>query len=127
MGMDVTFGVNNEKRPLFRVSGKTTNNKNIPHFNAFIPSQQRFTFDWLIMDALPLLLNRNALKDTSIILTDQDAQLVGSLLTNLNMSANCIYGNARNRLCKWHKVSLSCALSAYWRVVDLIVYHNPPG
>jgi len=104
LGMDVTFGVSAEQRPLFRVSGKTSNNKNIPHFNAFIPSQQRFTFDWLIMDGLPDLLDKNALKKTSIILTDQDAQLVGSLLQNLNMSANCTYGNARNRLCKWHKV-----------------------
>ncbi len=41
LGMDVTYGTNNERRPLFRVIGKNARNKNFPIADAFIPSQQR--------------------------------------------------------------------------------------
>jgi hypothetical protein len=103
LGCDVTFGTNAEKRPLFRASGKTMDNKNIPHVNAFVPSQQRWVFDWIFEDGLPSILDEAALKKTCIILTDQDHQLVGALLTKLR--DNGTYGHAMNRLCKWHKIS----------------------
>ena len=103
LGCDVTFGTNAEKRPLFRASGKTMNNKNIPHINAFIPSEQRWIFDWIFEDAIPSILDEEDLRKTSIILSDQDHQLVGALLTKLRDKGT--YGNALNRLCKWHKMS----------------------
>lgn len=37
LGMDSTFGTNNEKRPLFRVTGRATSGKNIPILNAYFP------------------------------------------------------------------------------------------
>lgn len=107
LGLDVTFGTNAEKRPLFRASGKTSNNKNVPHVNSFIPSQQRWVFEWILKDALPSILDANALKKTCIIMTDQDEQLVGTLLYELRLGNSMIYGEARNRLCKWHKVSIT--------------------
>lgn len=106
LGCDVTFGTNAEKRPLFRASGKTMDNKNIPHVNAFVPSQQRWVFDWIFEDGLPSILDEAALTKTCIILTDQDHQLVGALLTKLRDSGNSTYGHAMNRLCKWHKMSI---------------------
>ncbi len=113
LGLDVTFGTNAEKRPLFRASGKTSNNKNVPHVNSFIPSQQRWVFEWILKDALPSTLDANALKKTCIITTDQDEQLVGTLLHELRLGKNMIYGEARNRLCKWHKVSITYHLLEY--------------
>ena len=104
LGCDVTFGTNAEKRPLFRASGKTMDNKNIPHINAFVPSQQRWVFDWIFEDGIPSILDEEDLRKTSIILTDQDHQLVGALLTKLRDKG--IYGDALNRLCKWHKMSI---------------------
>ena len=106
LGFDVAFGTNAEKQPLFRASGKTSGNRNIPHVNAFIPSQQRWVFEWCLKDGLPLILDIKALKKTCIIMTDQDEQLVGTLLYELKLNTSAIYGMARNRLCKWHKVSL---------------------
>ena len=108
LGCDVTFGTNAEKRPLFRASGKTMDNKNIPHVNAFAPSQQRWVFDWIFEDGLPSILDEAALMKTCIILTDQDHQLVGALLTKLR--DNGTYGHALNRLCKWHKISIQTSL-----------------
>jgi hypothetical protein len=104
LGLDVTFGTNAEKRPLFRASGKTSNNNNIPHVNAFIPSQQRWVFGWCIRDGLSSILHAEALLKTCIIMTDQDEQLVSTLLFELKLASSCIFGVARNRLCKWHKV-----------------------
>jgi hypothetical protein len=46
LGEDVVFGTNQEKRPLMRGTGKSAENKNLPLFNAFLPSQQRWVFDW---------------------------------------------------------------------------------
>jgi hypothetical protein len=83
LGCDVTFGTNAEKRPLFRASGKTSDNKNIPHINAFVPSQQRWVFEWIFEDGFPSILDRTALSKTCMILTDQDTQLVGTLLAKL--------------------------------------------
>jgi hypothetical protein len=105
LGCDVTFGTNAEKRPLFRASGKTSDNKNIPHINAFVPSQQRWVFEWIFEDGLPSILDGTALSKTCLILTDQDAQLVGTLLNKLRDSGRiCTYGSALNRLCSWHKI-----------------------
>lgn len=105
LGCDVTFGTNAEKRPLFRASGKTPDNKNIPHINAFVPSQQRWVFEWIFEDGLSSILDGTALSETCMILTDQDAQLVGTLLNKLRESDRiCAYGLALNRLCSWHKI-----------------------
>lgn len=108
LGCDVTFGTNAEKRPLFRASCKTMDNKNIPNINAFVPSQQRWVFDWLFEDGLPTILDADALQKTSMIITDQDNQLVGTLLTSLRRvcGGKGSYGHALNRLCKWHKMSI---------------------
>lgn len=85
LGLDVTFGTNKEKRPLLRGSGKTSNNKNIPHVNAFIPSQQRWVFEWCVKDGIPAILDADALRKTCIIMSDQDEQLVGTLLVELRL------------------------------------------
>ena len=36
LGVDVTFGTNNEKRPLCRIVGKTSSNRNFPIINSFV-------------------------------------------------------------------------------------------
>ena len=49
LGMDVTYGTNNERRPLFRVIGKNARNKNFPIADAFIPSQQRYVLSSVVL------------------------------------------------------------------------------
>ena len=77
LGFDVVFGTNAEKRPQMRGTGKTSSNKNIPIVEALLPSQQKYIFDWFINDAVPTLLDRDALRNTKIIITDQDRELMG--------------------------------------------------
>ena len=105
LGVNITFGTNNEKRPLLRVIGKNARNKNLPFIDAFLPSMQRYVFSWFFREAVPYLLDNEALLDTSLILTDQDIHMLEALYPIIN-AIDSKYGNAVHRLCKWHKVSL---------------------
>ena len=104
LGLDVVFGTNAEKRPQMRGTGKTASNKNLPLIDALLPSQQKWIFDWFINDALPSLLDRDALLQTKIILTDQDKELMGVIDSALK-NKDKVYGGAVRRICKWHKVN----------------------
>jgi hypothetical protein len=55
-------------------------------------------------DALPSLLDPEALKLTDIILSDQDPQLCGSI-DKVIISRDKLYGDAMRRECIWHKVT----------------------
>ena len=54
-------------------------------------------------DAIPSLFNREALKLTTIILSDQDKKLCDAIDKAI-VSQDRIYGHAKHRGCKWHKV-----------------------
>jgi hypothetical protein len=103
LGVDVTYGDNNEKRPHIRVIGKNQRNKNIPLVDGFMPSQQEYVFSWFFEDAIPALLDRQALSKTQIVITDQ-CPIMCPTLTNPLYRLK-LYGNAIHRICKWHKVS----------------------
>lgn len=107
LGFDVKFGTNNEKRPLCRVVGRNTNNKNLPIMNCFLPSQQRYVFAWIFEEAVPYLLDREALLKTSIMPTDEDPHECAALSVALDLEDSPYGERARHRLCKWHKVCLA--------------------
>ena len=113
-GWDVTFGTNAEKRPLGCMAHKTANNNIFPGVQAFLPSQTGWVFDWIKSKAVPQLLCNNALGKTFLELTDKDRQYI---YVGRNVHSNTSdnpYGNAKIRLCKWHKVSPDC--SSYYCV-----------
>ena len=102
LGVDVTYGKNNEERPQFCVIGKNARNRNIPIVDAFLPYQQHYAFRWLFKNTLPRLLDKFAISCTQIIMTDQDLHTIEGLSHPLNDL--CLYGSTLHRLCKWHKV-----------------------
>jgi MULE transposase domain len=102
MGFDVTFGTNKEKRPLARGTIKNNRNKNIPFFNAFLPSCAAWVFNWIFHDAMPKLLSQDSLNKLHLILVDDDHHCNSQIDMARNMN---ILPNAHYRLCKWHKVS----------------------
>jgi len=106
LGADVTFGDNNEKRPHIRLFCKSQRNNSLPLVDAFLPSQQGYVFSWFFEEAIPALLDTEALLKTQIILTDQ-CPIMCPTLTN-PMSVLKLYGNAIHRICKWHKVGVMC-------------------
>ena len=106
LGADVTFGDNNEKRPHIRLFCKSQRNNSLPLVDAFLPSQQGYVFSWFFEEAIPALLDTEALLKTQIILTDQ-CPIMCPTLTN-PISVLKLYGKAIHRICKWHKVCVMC-------------------
>lgn len=106
LGFDVKHGTNNERRPLFRLVGKTANNKNVPFMNVYLPSEMRFSFDWALNECTRQCLDNSSLSKTSLLTHDEDNQELNALHAIL-LSDDCIYGrDAKSRLCAWHKVRL---------------------
>jgi MULE transposase domain len=101
MGFDVTFGVNKEKRPMARGTIKSTRDKNVPFFNALLPSTASWVFHWIFHDALPRLLPKESLDKLSLILVDDDCHCNSQIDSARLMKR---IPNAHYRLCKWHKV-----------------------
>ena len=70
--------------------------------DGFLPSQQEYVFYWYFVDALPSILNPDALSKAQVLVTDQCPHMCPALTSALQHYA--IYGVAQRRECKWHKV-----------------------
>jgi hypothetical protein len=104
MGFDITCGTNAEKRPLARGTLTTSNGKNVPFFNAFLPSQCAWVFNWLFMTAFPTLFPSRSCRQTELVVTDQDERCYTQLEAS---KGDCIFSDRMvHRLCKWHKVNI---------------------
>ena len=66
--------------------------------------------DWFIKDALPFLLEEEALAMSAKVISDKDKEFYGAVDTKL-MEPDSEFGEAVHCLCIWHKVKY-----------DLIVY-----
>jgi hypothetical protein len=109
LGQDGTFRTNAEKRALERLVSKSLNNNNLPIVNSFTPSRARWVYDWLWGDAYPYLVDLLSLLLTELILYDQDEQNIGASESQLSMNEEeSKYGDAKRRICKWHKVRTCC-------------------
>jgi MULE transposase domain len=104
MGFDVTFGTNKEKRPMARGTIKNNRNKNIPFFNALLPSCASWVFNWIFHSAMPMLLKKESLNKLHLILVDDDEQCNRQIDSARESK---ILEKAHYRLCKWHKVRTS--------------------
>ena len=102
IGFDVTNGVNQEKRPLGKGTLINASGKNVPFFNAFLPSQCRWVFVWIRNQAIPSLLPKEYLKKTRLVITDEDDNCYDML-----EGAKENFPNHIHRLCKWHNESNS--------------------
>lgn len=108
LGVDVKFRTNNEKRPLLRVVAKTYSRRNLPILNCYLPSEQEWVFQYVISEVFPTLLDNNALKRTSLIITDQDQQEMNAIGNEIGKEHSIFGTGTKHRLCKWHKVRRDC-------------------
>ena len=106
LGYDETFRTNSEKRPCARLCGMSMDNKLLCFVEAFLPSKQKWVFNWLWKVTFPTLLNHPALKNTSIVLVDQDEHSWTAMSVNLE-SQDAVYGYSEGRLCNWQKVRMN--------------------
>lgn len=108
-GLDVTNGTNQEKRPLLRATASTSERKNIPFFNAFLPSQCSWVFKWVLQVAFPKLFNAKTLERVQLIVCDQDQHCYEQIQAAID---GAVFPNALKRLCKWHKINRHFVLEA---------------
>jgi len=100
VGGDVTMQTNREARPLWNLAGKTASNQTFTALNAFLPSQSRWSFDWIYRFALPRLLPVEALARIQIFLTDGDDKEYEPFVQLLHN----LYPQARHGLCMFHLI-----------------------
>jgi MULE transposase domain len=101
MGFDVTNGTNKEKRPMARGTVKNSDNRNVPIFNALLPSISSWVFRWIFHDAIPKLFSKESLSNLRLILVDEDHHCNSQIDSARKLG---ILPNVQYQLCKWHKV-----------------------
>ena len=79
LSVDVTFGVNKERRNLLRVCGIDGNYKVFTAFNCFLPSKQFRAYDWVRRVEFPKLVGMETLKFNSLITSDQESPLYSGI------------------------------------------------
>ena len=98
---DVTFGTNNEGRPM-GVTACPDGDMNIfTPVRAFLPSQCRWVFDWVFRTVFPSLLGREPLKRLQLLLSDGDEKIYNAF----DSVKSELYPRARHGLCLYHLVT----------------------
>ena len=67
---DITNGTNSEKQPFCMVLGCDRDNKYPMFLKCFMPSVQRWIFEWFYHTEMPMLLGRKNLQRVQLFLTD---------------------------------------------------------
>lgn len=79
MAIDLTFGTNVQRRPLFLAAGIDGCNKSFTMFRAFTPSKSFSAMHWIIHRSMPQLMGSDTLRNVSIVSSDQEDSLVGNV------------------------------------------------
>lgn len=106
--VDVTEQTNSEKRPFIMFAGITGNNETFSLCRGFLPSQQRWVFDWFFGTAVPFLIPSVVLNRNRMMLTDGDEKEYNSFLASLDEH----YPNSCHHLCTWHLLDRGLRRSA---------------
>ena len=108
-GTDITNGTNQEKRPLARATAMTTNRKNVPFWNALLPSGGRWVHRWIFQEAFPALFSTATLMKCQLVISDEDVLCYEEFEAAIRAG---VFPNGKHRLCKWHKINRNYAVPA---------------
>ena len=98
---DVTFGTNNEGRPMGVTACPDGNMNVFTPVRAFLPSQCRWVFDWVFRTVFPSLLGREPLKRLQLLLTDGD----NKIYIAFDAVKTELYPQAQHGLCLYYLVT----------------------
>ena len=90
------------ERPLQLLVGIDSNNETFPFAWAFLPSEAKWVFKWVIEGAIPHMLRPESLARVKVVMTDQDGQLVTAVERNVGLGK--VFPGAVHRCCAWHKL-----------------------
>jgi hypothetical protein len=100
--LDVTFGTNNEGRPLAVSASMDAELKTFTPVRAFLPSECQWVFQWLWKTAIPILLGKDNLSRVQLVVSDGDSKIYNAF----NSVQKDIYPAAIHGLCIFHLVTL---------------------
>jgi hypothetical protein len=100
--LDVTFGTNNEGRPLGISASMDAELKTFTPVRAFLPSECQWVFQWLWKTGIPILLGKENLSRVQLVLSDGDSKIYNAF----NSVQKDIYPAAIHGLCIFHLVTL---------------------
>ena len=101
---DTTFGTNNEKKELFTMAFKDGTNKAFNGGRAYIPNAQRWVFELIFRECLPVFWGKEICSKIKLVLTDGCSEEYLSFVNNCGMSNS--FPNAVHGLCYFHLVVL---------------------
>jgi hypothetical protein len=99
---DVTSQTNKEKRPLFLVVGKDSYGKTFTVLRCFMPSEQKWMFQWLWETGIPILVPKSALQRNVLLLTDGDFNEYEPFVN----ARDTLYPHSQHGLCCYHLINL---------------------
>ena len=103
MAVDVTFGVNKERREELIVAGIDGHNKIFTAFYCFMPSKQQVACSWAINEAMPFLLGNETLKFSSCFTSDNELAMTTAMMDlAIKDSSNSAFFNAKRRADFFH-------------------------
>ena len=98
--MDVTYGTNNDCRPLLLTAAFDSDMKSFTPLRAFLLSECRWVFQWIWATAIPTLLGREYISRVQLVLTDGDV----NIYVPFDELKEEFYPNAVHALCMFHKI-----------------------
>ena len=101
IGIDITFGVNKQRRELLVAAGIDGDKKVFTAFRCFIPSKQENTYTWILNEAMSYLLTPKVLMFNACISSDQERALNSAIETSIN-SPGIAFKNSKLRLDCFH-------------------------
>jgi MULE transposase domain. len=99
--VDLTFGVNRQRRSLLVATGIDGHNKSFTGFRCFMPSKTKQAYFWALHNALPLLIGQTSLNLMQCISTDNEEALIQAIDESRH-SPGGIPSNVKHRLDFYH-------------------------
>jgi hypothetical protein len=103
MAVDTTYSTNDEARVLLIICRDDGYNTSHARTSAWMPSEQRWAFDWILSDVIPSLHWPETLKRVKVLFTDQDGQLVLKVAEK-QIQKQSWMKKVTHHLCAWHKL-----------------------
>jgi hypothetical protein len=96
--VDATSHTNNEKRVLLTFSARTSDGRTFVFLRVFLPNQKAYSFRWVFQVVLVVLVGKETLEETELVISDGDSQECQQLDTAIDL----YLPNARRARCGWH-------------------------
>ena len=101
LAVDITFGVNRERRDLLLVAGIDGKKRVFTSFRCFIPSKQQHAYTWIMNEAFSHIISSETLRYNQCITCDQELSLNNSI-TSAVYSSKLSLSNSKMRLDCYH-------------------------